>query len=443
MLLVAWYFPPDGGAGSQRPHSFATYLPSLGWDLSVFTRRKDHSRSRLESRDDGLLAESNPQVPVFRVQETGPTDGLDGYAEKYINSKAGPFCSQLCTRVEQEQPSVVLISMSPFMLSSVIPRLRATSKSRIILDLRDPWALDYWPTISRRYARTQHSLMLQSLAQADGVILNTNQARKELLSVLGPQLPKDLEDRSTVIENGFTRNDFEGSVKPYTDHLLITHCGTFLCEQLKSRKSLLKRFKQKVCLHSRGPVDRTGRTPYYLLEAAGLLAKSDPEIFDALRFRFVGHVDNNLRACIDRSPCPEKVELSGYQPHSTMIEYLRSSTALFLPCGQLGESVRELIVPGKTYEYLASARPIVGALHPGDALDLIMEAGGNHPCLPCSSESIASALRALHAEWSSGVLSGPVPRDPSFLQRFDRAHLATRLSEFTDKILSLPPVEGD
>ena len=440
MLLVAWYFPPDGGAGSQRPHSFATYLPELGWDVSVFTRRKDHARSRLESRDDGLLNELNSQVPVFRVQETGPMDGLDGCGEKHIAMQAGPFCSQLCTQVEQQQPAVVLISMSPFILSKAIPRLRARSKARIILDLRDPWALDYWPTTSRRHARAQYSLMLQSLSQIDGVILNTVEARKELFSVLGPHLPTDLEQRVTVIENGYSHTDFQSSVEPYTDRLLITHCGTFLCEQLKSQQSLLQRVKRRVSFDSRARIDRTGRTPFYLLEAAGLLAQSDPKIFDALRFRFVGHADKHLRDCVDRSPCPEKVELSGYQPHSTMIENLRSSTALFLPCGRLDDSVRELIVPGKTYEYLASARPIVAALHPGDALDLINDAGGNHPCQPCSSESIASALRALHSEWSSGVLDGPVFRDPSFLQRFDRSHLATRLSDFMDRVLSLPAI---
>lgn len=380
---------------------------------------------------------------MFRVKETGPMDGLDGCAEKHIASSAGPFCRQLCSWVEKQQPAVVLMSMSPFILSTVIPRLRAKSKARIILDLRDPWALDYWPTTSRRNARTQYSLMLQSLAQVDGVILNTTEARKELFSVLGPELPKDLVHRATVIENGYSRKDFEGPVQPYTDRLLITHCGTFLCEQLNSQQSLLKRVKQRFRLHSRGPIDRTGRTPYYLLEAAGLLAKSDPEIFDALRFRFVGHVDNHLRACIDGSACPEKVELSGYQTHSTMIENLRSSTALFLPCGQLDDSVRELIVPGKTYEYLASERPIVAALHPGDALDLIEEAGGNHPCQPCSSESIASALRELHSEWSSGTLDGPVHRDPAFLRRFDRSHLAARLSEFMETVVSSPPLGGD
>ena len=440
MLLVAWYFPPDGGAGSQRPNSFARHLPDLGWNVSVLTRKANHPRSRLESRDDGLLEEIDPRVRVHRVREIGPMPGVFGRFEKNISSTAGPFCRQLCEQVAEHAPSVVVISMSPFVLSNAIPHLRDHSSVRIVLDLRDPWALDYWPTISRGTARAQRSLMIKTLTQVDGVILNTSEARKALFSELGSHLPKDFDQRTSVIENGFSAHDFLKPVSSISDQLLITHCGTFLCEQLGFRRSIARRMKDRLFLHSRGGIDRTGRSPHYLLEAAGLLKRTHPEIFADLRFKFIGHVDDSLRTCIARSPCPEKVELTGYQSHSEMIGNLRRSTALFLPCGQLDDSVRELITPGKTYECLASARPIVAALHPGDALDLINESGGNYPCRPCSTDSIASALRDLHSAWSAGALRDPIHRDPSFLNRFDRSHLAALMSDFMDKILELPRV---
>ena len=53
---------------------------------------------------------------------------------------------------------------------------------------------------------------------------------------------------------------------------------------------------------------------------------------------------------------------------------------------------------------------------------------------------VTSALRDLHSAWSAGALRDPIHRDPSFLNRFDRSHLAALMSDFMDKILELPRV---
>src|SRR5581483_9788229 len=37
VLLVAYQFPPVGGAGVQRVTKFVKYLPRHGWDVSVLT----------------------------------------------------------------------------------------------------------------------------------------------------------------------------------------------------------------------------------------------------------------------------------------------------------------------------------------------------------------------------------------------------------------------
>ncbi len=46
VLVVAYVFPPAGGAGVQRVTKFVKYLPEFGWDCSVLTV-------------------ANPSVPVF------------------------------------------------------------------------------------------------------------------------------------------------------------------------------------------------------------------------------------------------------------------------------------------------------------------------------------------------------------------------------------------
>ena len=442
LLLVAWYFPPDGGAGSQRPCSFARHLPDLGWKTTVLTRGKDHPRSRLSTRDDSLLADIGPRAQIRRIDETGPIVDATGGFEREITSTAGPFYRALCDCAADQSPDIILISMSPFSFSNAIPSIRSSSSSRIVIDLRDPWALDYWPLFRSEVRQDQMRLMIETFKHVDGVLMNTEEARHEVLSMLGPHLPSDFSQRISVVQNGYSAADFSGESPVADDRLRITHAGTFLCELLKSRRTIKQRIGDRLKRRSRGKIDRTGRTPYYLLQAAGILKRTDPDIYHALRFEFIGHDDDHLRACVNQSPCPEKVDVIGYLPHAEMIKRIQSAPALFLPCGQLDDSVRELIVPGKTYEYLASCRPILAALHPGDALDLITASGGGYPCKPTCSNSIASSLRTLHRDWLSGELNDLRDQRSEFLEHFERGRLAEKLSDFLHKTMSSPRVGG-
>ncbi len=64
VLVLAYYFPPVGGAGVQRTLKFVKYLALLGWDATVVSTR---SRA-YGARDDSLVAEIPPGT---RVKRTG------------------------------------------------------------------------------------------------------------------------------------------------------------------------------------------------------------------------------------------------------------------------------------------------------------------------------------------------------------------------------------
>src|SRR2546423_13955156 len=55
VLVLAYFFPPLGGAGVQRTLKFVRYLEPLGWDATVVT-----SRSRLYPARDPSLMEDVP-----------------------------------------------------------------------------------------------------------------------------------------------------------------------------------------------------------------------------------------------------------------------------------------------------------------------------------------------------------------------------------------------
>ena len=84
----------------------------------------------------------------------------------------------------------------------------------------------------------------------------------------------------------------------------------------------------------------------------------------------------------------------GYVPHDESVRLLRSADLLFLPMHNVAAGWRVGIIPGKTYEYIAARRPILAAVPPGDAHDLLRSAGNAAICDPADVVAMRRELRA-------------------------------------------------
>jgi glycosyltransferase involved in cell wall biosynthesis len=126
------------------------------------------------------------------------------------------------------------------------------------------------------------------------------------------------------------------------------------------------------------------------------------------------------------------VTLTGYQDHRTSVRELVEADLLFLPLHRLPPGVRARIVPGKTYEYLASGRPILAAVPAGDARDLVLAAGAGIAVEPDDVAGIAAAIRTF-------MRQAPSPLRPrsELVASFARHELSRRLAENFDRILGL------
>jgi hypothetical protein len=94
------------------------------------------------------------------------------------------------------------------------------------------------------------------------------------------------------------------------------------------------------------------------------------------------------------------------------------------------------ITPGKTYEYLASGRPILAAVPDGDARDLLEEAGSARVCRPDDVEGMVEIV----ASELERVRAGRPHRrpDPDVLARSERRHLSEQLADVFDAVLAVP-----
>lgn len=431
VLIAAWYFPPDGGAGSQRPASFARHLPGLGWDCRIVARSESNPRGRWNRLDRSLMSQLSDSIEVIRVDESGPFTESTYPGERSIKAQIGPFCRRVLLEVSRNTPDVLLLTMSPFVLSEILKMMPSDSRTRVIVDLRDPWILDYWPVHSSRgVRRRQQQLMHDMLESADGIVMNTPEARAQCLDAFGTHL----ESKILTLENGFEPDHFCRPPVSVSSRIRIMHTGTFHCESLHPPAGI--RARLGALRHaSRGRIDRTGRTPHHLFQAARIMRDEHPEIASRLHFDFVGDADSNLITCVRNGGFEDQTTLHDYVDHDSMVEMIAGAAALFLPGGKLTDGVRDPITPGKTYEYLASGRPVLAALHPGSGLDLVSSCPGVFTCDPCSARSIADAIKAIAI-----LHDNPGDRDlfeerRPMLAPYQRSSLTGRLSAYMKTVI--------
>ena len=177
-------------------------------------------------------------------------------------------------------------------------------------------------------------------------------------------------------------------------------------------------------------LDTGTRSHVYLVRAVEELVSRRPDLRQVVEIHLVGRVSDEPTA----SQSSVAVRTHGYLSHDQALAALRGADLLFLPMHDLGGSRRAMIVPGKTYEYLAAGPPILAAVPPGDARDLLQAAGNADLCAPTDVPGMSRAIERRVDEWRAGV---PAPQaDPRVVQRFERRRLTRDLADVFDLVLS-------
>src|SRR5439155_16010008 len=85
VLLLAYYFPPIGGAGAQRPARFVRHLPAFGYEPVVVTG-PGPTGDRWTPADEALAADIPAEIDVRRVP--GPEPSTGGRAERWLGVRS-------------------------------------------------------------------------------------------------------------------------------------------------------------------------------------------------------------------------------------------------------------------------------------------------------------------------------------------------------------------
>jgi glycosyltransferase involved in cell wall biosynthesis len=393
VLSISYHYPPVGGAAVQRNAQIVRHLPLFGYQPIIVTGEGTRA-TRWTPRDDSLVRDATGDFRVIRMageDEIPESRTWRGRAERWLGGER-PWSKWWTSSVREAVESisddidVIYAPIVPYDTFRAALRVRELLERPLVIDLHDPWAFDemmVYPT--RAHRQSAAHLMRRVLMTSDGIVINTPDATARILHAF----PKLAERSVVTIPNGYSSDDFVGEQPPRGDGIFrIVHTGYLHTELGQEHRRL--RFLHGVLGGTLGDVDILTRSHVYLLRAVEELLEETPGL-GPIEIHLAGVATPADRQAAAGS---KLVHFHGYVPHSESVRLLRSADLLFLPMHDLTDGRRAGIIPGKTYEYLAAERPILAAIPPGDAKDLLLEAGN---AIVCDPKDVAGMKREVRA----------------------------------------------
>ena len=427
VVIVSFYFPPHGGAGTQRFAKFAKFLPDFGYKPIVVCSGTETLLASAPTQDPTLLEEIGDQTRVVRVPRPVRTRWATRADRVRLRIDEDDWVTRAVTptieAIRASGATALVTTVSPYAVSLLGEVVRQSCRVPWLLDLRDPWALDGWrihPTWP--HARLDRARMRRALSAADLIVSSTPAARP-VYARMGNKRQSDV----WTIPNGFDASDFDDATpeRPEPDRFRIVHVGTLhdpLAEHTRSWRRFIRTAGRRI-----NPLGRTG---YYLYLALERVKRLRPQLFERVRLDLYGQVHPNHGGLARDLGIQTAVCEKGYVHHKKAVSALLGADAIFVPLHGLPPGEEALIVPGKLYEALASERFVLAAVPKGDAARLVEISRGGAVCKPDDVEDLTRILIHLLEAWRSGSPFPGATRER--LAAFSRRSLAARLARAID-----------
>jgi glycosyltransferase involved in cell wall biosynthesis len=408
VLVIAYYFPPMGGAGVQRTLKFVKYLPDFGWQPHVLTVRKTTGL-----QDPYLVEEIPTEVSITRTAILQPPSYLPWKIRSFISrwfliidEEIGwlPLATPAARGVIESANGIQMIysTSAPYTSHLVARRLHWQTQLPWVADFRDPWMGNPFIKFPTTFHRRINEQMEQSVfTGADRVIFTTDAARMHYLHKYAT-LPAE---KLVTIPNGYDPEDLPKAIQDLKPETIfnIVHLGS-LYQKTRSSESFLRALHQ---------VFRDGNLPP-----------------DKIRVQFIGNIDKETQGLVNQFKLNDNVMLLGYLTHRKAIDHLFSADLLLLiPSYGTGS---ELFVPAKLYEYLASQKPILCLAQDGPCAQMIIQRRAGWIVPPQDSSKIAEQLVRLYRQWENGALR--IDPEVSLISSFERRKLTGKLASIFDEL---------
>ncbi len=420
LLVLAYFYPPLAGGGVHRVLSFTRHLPEHGWACTVVCAG-EHD---YWVRDESLLARVPADTEILRVPGGSGLAAMlrlkRGAATSGRRSSAGmamlrPLADFFMVpdsyvgwsararavadaRLAQGGIDAILSSSPPDSVHRAAAPLARAHGVPWVADFRDPWiGLHFKRPITPWHAAQMRAQEASVLRGAD-LVLAASQTHHDALAARA-----DAPRRLAFLPNGF---------EPV---------GTPAPSASRDRTRFRIVFTGSLSL-----MEDVGT----LLEAVRTLVAEDPAARRELVVDLAGPYDDEWPGRAATLGIADLVHWPGPLPHAEA-RALQHAADLLILWKPHGEGFRTM-VPGKTYEYLDSGRPVVALLREGDEAAGLIERAGHVRIEPGDRAALTSMLRERLARWRAGERAGDAR--PAWLDDRRRDRIAGTLARALDAL---------
>lgn len=350
VVIVAYYFPPLGLAGTTRPLAMANFLASKGHDVTVVTV-KDISYPVF---DKTLLDQIDSRVKVERVESKDPARKLKKLGlsifEKQIkallrgrsgktgfpDSKTGfvaPALYALEELTRDDDRTILLTTSPPVSVHKVGMLCKQERNIKWISDWRDIWQSLPVTELSDDIQQRAREYTLEILREADLMTATSPRTIDHFLEIMPG-------GNYRFLPNGYDESDFVTERRPA--RMSIGMYGTI--NHLVDIHKLLKWIRKF-----------RGRSPQLVYE-----------------IRHTGYVDiPGFRSLLDSVELAHHFRCEGYLPHRESVHRIRSNKVNIISLTDRRDT--SFIVPSKLFELLRAEPPLIAVLPRGNAARAILE----------------------------------------------------------------------
>lgn len=438
VLVVAYFFPPVGGAGVQRTLKYVKYLRDFGYEPIVLTC----GRSNYFAEDQSLLNELPKDIRVLRVDDVENSELTDEFlsdmieksmdmvedkeyvnqfieriqtSSEYLNNNIllpdsyMPWAKKVIDKVEtllnMSEIDIVYTTSSPYSDHVIGYYLKKIYGKPWIVDFRDEWTnnpyIEY-DVNDIRY-KIEKSMEKKILDSCNKVIVVTEYMRQNYIE-------KFKVDKEKIIEitNGFDEEDFIFNMETYKkeEEFCIMHNGFIYGQRLEATEMFIRAIKELI----------------------------DNKLIDKNKIKLIFSRSEGDEALIDiakKYDMYTNCMFLGYMDHLESLSRSLSMDCLFLPIGK-GEE-KKSIYTGKIFEYLRMCKPIISLSPAGGLVEkLLVDTQRGYNCEMDDVESIKSTVLRLYSKWYQGSEDlYPLTK----IKKFDRRHLTNKLSQVLNDVI--------
>lgn len=410
VLMLAYQFPPLGGAGVQRTLKFAKYLPQFGWEPIIYT--VEHNKGVV----DPTLLEEVKDVRIIRTksydvdQWKKPFHILGKIIARKLLIPDGEWLwyrlnrKRVLSYVKEIQPDVIYSTSYPYS-DHLLGRYVKKHFKHIpwVVDFRDEWTKNPY-ILDMKYSRLRSNI--ERRMEADVVHHCDYFITNSPFMLDGFMEDYDLKGKSIVIPNGFDITDFEGLDVKETqrEKLTITYTGS---------------------MYGR-------RKPDFFLKALNQAIKEKLVDEKDILVQFIGDFSKqNVDKISELIGNPELVKFYPYMEHKKSIEFLMNSDVLLLIVGNdVGD---KNFYSGKIFEYINTDKTILGLVpEEGAAAMVINETRTGYAVDAKDIGKIAKSIGQIYRDWKTGTLA--VHPNQEAIAQYDRVNLTKTLSRVFNEV---------